>query len=153
MENKKEPERGGDPFPEPQPYGDAPIRRRLRRRPSLLAIGVLCSLALSGVTALHAVGVYQFPGSQLFSITVQYSFAAPGQSASTFTAGSSATVTLTVQNAGNPSNLQIRYNATNPTTWNSQDINSGSCAQGTNGVCSRDLSMTDPTSHIFAPEN
>src|SRR2546421_11139282 len=110
-------------------------RRHYRKRPSLVALAVLLSLALSGTTFLHATGVYQFPGTQLFSISAQYSFGAPGQSATTFTAGSTATVTLTVQDlAPGPNTLQIRYNATNPGQWNAFDANDG-CSSGSNGVC------------------
>jgi len=95
----KKNENGGDPFPEPQPYGDSPLRRRLRRRPSLLAIGVLCSLALSGFTLLGvsgALGRQAFPGSSLVSISASYALGSSPNSI-VLSPGTSTNFTLTIQ--------------------------------------------------------
>lgn len=144
-DNLSENNHGGD-----QIDGNEIVRRtNRRRRPSLLVLALLFSIALSSYSALRVSGAGQgFFGQQLFSVVAQYNFGAPGQSASSFTAGSTATVTLTVSDfAPGPNVLQIYYNATNPTEWNAASTNPG---QGP--ITTNPLSMTYGST-VFAPSN
>ena len=120
MTKKKEsePERGGDPFPEPQPYSDTPLRRRLGRRPSLLAILLVLSLSLSSYSALNVSGALRaaFPNTQLFSVGVAYSFG--NNAGQVLLPGGVGNVSLTISSAvSQPTTLFLSFNASDPQDW------------------------------------
>ncbi len=92
--NKKEPERGGDPFPDDA--NTYPLARRRRISRLLLPILLLASLGMSTYTVLGTTGRIPFPGSSLVSISASYALGSSPNSL-VLSPGSNTSFVLTIQ--------------------------------------------------------